>query len=216
MPDLADGFVRVAHLPAHALSRFFFDLEVTGAENVPDHGGVVFAANHFSLVDPFVVSVALRRQVRYLALDELYGNSRMLDGLLAFFRAIPTDRQGYPLRALRTAIEHVTAGGAVGVFPEGRRVEYWGDDQPKRGAAWLAWMTGAPLIPVAVYGSGGTLGPGDEQFRRTSVRVWIGPQLVWHDYAGEEDPLGAMMADWHAWVDGRLDPWIGTVPGETS
>lgn len=216
MPDLADGFVRVAHLPAQAVSRFLFDLEVTGSENLPDRGGVVFAANHFSLVDPFVVSVALGRHVRYLALDELYGSSRMLDGVLGFFRAIPTDRVGYPVGALRTAIDHVTAGGAVGVFPEGRRVEYWGEDHPKRGAAWLAWMTGAPLIPVAVYGSGGTLGPGDERFRRTSVRVWMGPQLAWYDYAGAEDPLGAMMSDWHAWVDGRLDPWMESAPNGRS
>lgn len=212
MPDLAERFVRVAHLPAQAVSRYFFDLEVTGGQYVPDRGGVVFAANHFSLVDPFVVSVALGRHVRYLALDELYGNSRVLDGVLAFFRAIPTDRRGYPVGALRTAIEHVVDGGAVGVFPEGRRVEYWGEDRPKRGAAWLAWMTGSPLIPVAVYGSGGTLGPGNEQFRRTSVRVWIGPPLVWHEYAGTEDPLGDMMADWHAWVDARLDPWMETAP----
>ena len=95
----------------------------------------------------------------------------------------------------------------MAVFPEGRRVAHWGENPPKRGAAWLAWMTGAPLVPIAVHGSEGTLAPGDLTLRRTSVRVWVGAPLWWHRYGDLVDPLGAMMTDWHEWVDARLRPW---------
>ena len=193
--------------PVGLAGRLLFDLEITREEGIPGRGPVVVAANHFSHIDPFLVSKAAGRHMRYLAVDELFGTSRVFDAITAFFGVIPIDRDGYPIRALRTAIDYLEGGGAVAVFPEGRRVAHWGENPPKRGAAWLAWMTGAPLVPIAVHGSEGTLAPGDLTLRRTSVRVWVGAPLWWHRYGDLVDPLGAMMADWHEWVDARLRPW---------
>ena len=193
--------------PIGIAGRVLFDLEITKEEPIARTGKVVVAANHFSHIDPFLVTKAADRHLRYIAVDELFGRSRIFDLLTGFFEVIPTDRDGYPVHALRTAIEHLEAGGAVAVFPEGRRVVHWGEDPPKRGAAWLAWMTGAPLVPIAVHGSEETLAPGDLTLRRTSVRVWVGAPLWWHQYADRIEPLAAMMADWHEWVDARLRPW---------
>lgn len=204
----AAAFVtRLIRPPVGLAGRLLFDLETTWEEEVPQEGPVVVAANHFSHIDPFLVTKAANRHLRYIAVDELFGRSRVFDLITGFFQVIPTDRDGYPVHALRTAIEHLEAGGAIAVFPEGRRVIHWGENPPKRGAAWLAWMTGAPLVPIAVHGSEGTLAPDDLTLRRTSLRVWVGAPLWWHRYADRIDPLGTMMADWHEWVDARLRPW---------
>jgi 1-acyl-sn-glycerol-3-phosphate acyltransferase len=211
MPDLGQllprTLERILRLPNRVLSGAFFDLEVEGAENLPDEGGVVIAANHFSHLDPPLIAVNLNRYIRFLAVDELFGDSRAFALLLEFFGTIPLDRDGYPVRAMREAIACLEGGGAVGVFPEGRRVDRWGEDAPKRGAAWLAWMTGAPLVPVAIVGTEHSLAPGERAFRRTAVKIWVEEPILWEDYEEEADPTNAMMQDWYRMVDERVHPW---------
>jgi 1-acyl-sn-glycerol-3-phosphate acyltransferase len=211
MPDLGQllprTLERILRLPNRVLSGAFFDLEVEGAENLPKEGGVVIAANHFSHLDPPLIAVNLNRYIRFLAVDELFGDSRAFALLLEFFGTIPLDRDGYPVRAMREAIACLEGGGAVGVFPEGRRVDRWGEDAPKRGAAWLAWMTGAPLVPVAIVGTEHSLAPGERAFRRTAVKIWVEEPILWEDYEEEADPTNAMMQDWYRMVDERVHPW---------
>lgn len=211
MPDLVAGapraLDRMLRLPNRVITRTFFDLEVSGARNLPDDGPVVIAANHFSHLDPPLIGVHLDRYVRFLALDDLFAESRVFAGLLQFFGTIPLDRDGYPIKAMRESIGHLTSGGAVGLFPEGRRVERWGEDPPKRGAAWLAWMTGAPLVPVAIVGTQHSLAPGERAFRRTAVKIWIEEPIWWDAYRKEADPIGAMMDEWYAVVDDRVRHW---------
>jgi 1-acyl-sn-glycerol-3-phosphate acyltransferase len=198
---------RVLRVPNRFATQAYFDLSVTGRSNIPQTGSAVIAANHFSHLDPPLIISNLDRYTRFLAVDDLYGKSRVFDLTLDFFQAIPLDRDGYPVRAMRQSIDHLDGGNIVGVFPEGRRVESWGENQPKRGAAWLAWMTGAPLIPIAIHGTRHSLSPGENGFRRTAVHIWIGGPLWWYDYVDSVDPLGDMMQDWYEVVDGYLAPW---------
>lgn len=206
----AQVFVRATGPFLELALRAGFDFEVEGSDRDLRKGGLVVASNHFSHIDPVLVTHVVKRNVRYLALDELFGRSRFFDRLTGFFGAIPIDRSGTPIQALRRAIDHVDSGGAIGVFPEGRRVSYWGEKPPKRGAAWLAWMTGAPLVPVAIHGTDGTLAPDDLVLRRTSVKIWVGRPIWWYHYADRVEPLAEMMGDWHRWMNHYLEPWHRT------
>jgi 1-acyl-sn-glycerol-3-phosphate acyltransferase len=206
--DRVETVARALVPVARGVGRALFDLEWEGFEHVPARDGVVIAANHFSHIDPVVISACAGRNVRYLGVDELFGRSRIFDGVTLFFRAIPMSRERAPLGALREAMEGLERGEAVGVFPEGKRVVAWGDiTPPKRGAAWLSFATGAPLVPVAILGSEGTMGLEERWLRPTSIRAAAGPPLWWHDYVDRVDPLATMMADWEAWLDERLGHW---------
>jgi 1-acyl-sn-glycerol-3-phosphate acyltransferase len=193
--------------PSRMAAKTYFDLSVTGRSNFPDSGAAIVAANHFSHLDPPLISATLDRYLRFLAVDDLFGQWMAFDVLMGFFETIPLDRDGYPVRAMRTAIDHVAGGNVLCLFPEGRRVERWGENPPKRGAAWLAWMTGAPLIPIAVHGTKHSLSPGERGFHRTSVHIWIDEPIWWYTYKEYIDPLGAMMDDWYEAVDGHLAHW---------
>lgn len=198
---------RVLRRPNRIALGAFFDLEVWGSANLPKDGPVVIAANHFSHLDPPLIAINLDRYIRFLAVDELFAESKIFAGMLRFFGTIPIDRDGYPLAAMRETIRHLKSGGTVGMFPDGRRVEKWGEDSPKRGAAWIAWMTGAPLVPVSIVGTQHSLAPGERAFRRTAVKIWIDEPIWWSDFEDRPDPLDAMMQAWYDIVDGHVRHW---------
>lgn len=186
---------------ARGLARWWVHLEVIGT---PPRGPVVIAANHFSHVDPVAVAVAIGRPFRYLAVDELFGRSRGFDALTLWLGAIPTSRTRPPLGALRLALAELAAGRDIGLFPEGVRVWEWGEVPPKRGAAWLALRAGVPLLPVAVAGTDRVMGRGGGGIKRSPVSVVVGEPIDPDDHASADDPVGAMLAEWHRRVDDGL------------
>ena len=125
-------------------------------------GPYVAVINHLSHLDPPIAGLALRRPVRFLALDELWGNAMILDWIFNLFGAIPFPREGrYPVEALKEALGHLESGGIVGVFPEGRRVRNWGEAPVARGAAgWRhvpafrssRWLCGELNMPCPLVG----------------------------------------------------------------
>lgn len=194
--------------PGRLLLSRFFPMTLEGQGLVPD-GPLVVAANHFSHLDPVVVSLAVRRPTRYLAVDELYGSSRFFDGLTLWLGAIPMPRTRAPLGALRLALAELAAGGSVGLYPEGVRVWRWGERPPKRGAAWLALRAGVPLLPVAVSGTEEAMGRGRARISRRPIHAEICPPIHPADVAGEPDPVGAMTLLWRDRIDAALRPRYG-------
>jgi 1-acyl-sn-glycerol-3-phosphate acyltransferase len=161
----------------------------------------VVAANHFSNVDPVVVSMTVQRPIRYLAVDELYGRSAFFDRLTLWLGAIPMSRTRAPLGALRTALAELRAGGTVGVFPEGVRVWNWGEVEPKRGGAWLSRRTGVPLVPVALWGTDLVMGRGGTRIARAPVTGVRCAPIFPGDHDDASDPLRSMTEEWKRRVD---------------
>lgn len=176
------------------VSRWWSDLEHFGPP-VPE-GAAVVAANHYSHVDPVVASLAAGRPVRFLAVDELFGRSRIFDQLTLWLGTIPMSRTSVPLGALRVALDELAAGGTVGLFPEGLRVWAWGEVEPKRGAAWLARRAGVPLVPVAISGTDLVMGRDARRPSRGPVTTVTCDPIHPRDYEGHEDAVGAMTREW--------------------
>ena len=191
------------------LFRHWFPMTGAGEHHVPAGGPLVVAANHYSHLDPVVVGLLVRRPIRYLAVDELFGRSRFFDGLTQWLGAIPMSRTRTPLGALRAAVAELEAGGAVGLFPEGVRVWRWGEQAPKRGAAWLALRTGAPLLPLAISGTDEAMGRGTGRISRMPIHAEACEPILPADYAGEPDPADAMTREWSRRVDRALRPRYG-------
>ena len=188
--------------------RYWSDIEISGRENIPAHAPAVIAANHLSFLDPVLVSLTAHDNVRYLTVDVLLGRSALFDRVVAYWGAIPTPRGEPVIRAIRTAL-HQLERGPVGVFPEGRRVEQWGAEPPRRGAGWLSMMTGAPLIPVALYGTHRILSHRQPKFRRGPVRIWVEDPIWPSEHMDAIDPAASMMEEWRRRLDARLAPWFG-------
>lgn len=200
-------FVQTMKYPVGWLARSLVDSDIRGQEHVPKDGPYIVTANHLSLIDPVFVTIAVGRLIRFLALDELYGVTSILDGTIDYFGSIPVSRDRPPLGALKDALEVLESDQVLGVFPEGGRAVYWGERSIKNGAAWLSIATGAPVLPCAITGTETTLSLDHPGIQVPSVRVSLHPPLDPASYINRVDPIGAMMEDWRAILDNQLNHW---------
>jgi 1-acyl-sn-glycerol-3-phosphate acyltransferase len=122
-----------------------------GIENVPASGPAIIACNHVSYLDPVALGIALQRPLTYLAKKQLFAIP-VLGPVIAALGAYPTDREAGALSALRAAVRVLKDGRCVGIFPEGTR-NLTGSADEKGGAALLAALSGAPVVPAAIGGS---------------------------------------------------------------
>jgi 1-acyl-sn-glycerol-3-phosphate acyltransferase len=143
-----------------------FRFDIRGLENIPD-GPVIIAGNHISAFDPPVVGIVLKRPAWYMAKAELFRNPAFA-WLIRQVHAYPV-RRGKPDRqALRVTQAVLAQGGAVIIFPEGTRSATGELQDPRRGVAFIARHTKAPVVPV------GLVGPYRVGGR---VSLWFGPPM---------------------------------------
>ena len=169
------------------LCRTFFrlmgGLDVIGRENVPATGGVILCPNHVSHVDPPAVGAGMRRQVHFMAKDELF-RVPVLGFLIAGFGSFPVRRGTADRKAIKRAIELLEEGRVICLFPEGTRSPDGRLQEPELGASLIALRTGAPVVPVAVIGTTEVLPAGASRPRRHRCKVVYGEPLRFDDLSG--------------------------------
>src|SRR3954453_10134389 len=146
-----NGYAVLHRIRFRPFMRWLYRVEVVGGENVPATGGCILASNHESIVDPFILAVCTTREIRYMAKSELFRNPAVA-GVLRWLGTFPVDRGSGDRTAMGEAAELLHRGEVLGIFPQGtskQRVERrW-----QRGAARLALVTGAPIVPVRMTGT---------------------------------------------------------------
>lgn len=135
-----------------ALFTTYFRWRVYHPERVPLTGPVILAANHASYIDPPLIGAALPRQINFLARSTLF-RFPLLGSLLRSWNAVGIDRDGGSGAGLKAILERLRDGGAVILFPEGTRTRDGKLKEAEIGIGLLAVKTGAPIVPVRVFGT---------------------------------------------------------------
>ena len=152
----------------HLLARLLYRIEIVG--RVPP-GPVIVAANHESLLDPPLLALAADQPLHFLAKAELW-RYRPGAWLMDALGGIPIRRDRRDLVSVGRAEELLRAGESVAIFPEGTvRGGTW-----TRGAARLALLTGAQLVPVRIAGTRRALSRGRIGFPR--IRIVVGEPIA--------------------------------------
>lgn len=128
---------------------------VRGGENIPADGPAVLASNHIGYLDFVFSGYAARergRRVRFLAKKEIF-DKRGVGWLMRQMGHVPVDRDGAAKESLTAAKVELERGQIIGMFPEATISPSFVPRRGKTGTVRLAQETGAPLIPVAIWGT---------------------------------------------------------------
>ncbi len=146
---------------------------IYGAENVPHEGPLVVVSNHASDFDPPILSCAMRRPVAFMAKEELFRIPVLKQGI-QLYGAYPVKRGAADRSAIRSALDCLSGGWAVGLFLQGTRTPDARIPEPKLGAALIAAKAKVPLIPVSLWGTEAIFKKGSAVPQPVPVTVRIG------------------------------------------
>jgi len=177
-------------------------VRVLGAENIPSSGPALLASNHIGYLDFVFSGYAARergRRVRFLAKKEIFDKPGV-GWLMRQMGHVPVDRDGAAKESLTAAVAELERGELIGMFPEATISPSFVPRRGKTGTVRLAQETGAPLIPVALWGTQRILTKWRPKnfHRRIPVVVNIGAPLktsLGEDAQETTDRLMASIAD---------------------
>ena len=203
--------------PVRRLLQHRFEVEVHGSDVVPEQGPVILAANHLGIIDGPLLAVFAPRPVHALTKREMFVGR--LGGFLLRSGQIPVERYDFDPGAVKTTLRVLRDGGAVGIFPEGTR----GDGELHRfhhGAAYLALVTGAPVVPVTFVGTrvpGGHINSVPPRGSRIDIvfgETWTTAQTPWPRRRGELLATSRRLMDhMHGTLSDALDRTGRSLPG---
>jgi 1-acyl-sn-glycerol-3-phosphate acyltransferase len=169
------------------LLRIFYNIKVTGEENIPDKEGVMFMSNHASFFDPPLVStMSWKRQLNFMARDTLFKNP-FFGGYIRAVGAIPIKRGAVDRKSWGALTDRISEGGAVVFFPEGTRTPDGEIKDGKPGTGMLVHASRAKVVPVYIKGAfeawpkGGGL---PKLFKK--MEVHYGKMMSFDDCLGKE------------------------------
>lgn len=150
----------ICHFAVRTVYDMFFRGEVRGAENLPETGPFLIAANHASHLDPPLIGCHVPRQMSFFARKTLWAGgvaSWWLDGV----GTIPVDRDGgQDVGALKRVLQALAKGRVLIVFPEGTRTPDGKLQEPKPGVGFIVCKSQVPVVPARIFGTFEAFGKG--------------------------------------------------------
>lgn len=131
------------------LFRLIFRIEFFGRENLPASGGYILVSNHRSGFDPLFLAIGSKRQLHFMAKEELM-KTPVIGWILKKAQCFGVSRGSGDTGALDAAVSYLKHGEIVGIFPEGTRAEPGITLRPKSGASHIARMAGVGVLPCCV------------------------------------------------------------------
>jgi len=156
-----------------------------GEENIPKTGGVIFAPNHTSNLDPPAVACGTnKRQLAFMAKEELFKG--LFGKIIASVGAFPVRRGESDTESIRKTLALLEAGRAVLVFPEGTRGDGKQLGPINRGVAMLAKRSGAQVLPIGVIGTDIVAPRGGKGLKRSRIMIAYGRPFTYEEIAKSE------------------------------
>lgn len=123
--------------------------KIKGKENIPSQGAFLLCSNHMSAMDPILIAAGCKRQLTFMAKEELF-KVFLLGYLIKALGAFPIKRGRGDAAAVMATLKIMKRGGATLIFPEGTRMKKGERKEVSGGIIRLAIQSGVPIVPAYV------------------------------------------------------------------
>ena len=159
-----------------------FHVRVAGRENVPAKGAALLVTNHQSMLDPWMIGIALRRQIHFMARESLFKGG-IGQYIIETTNAFPVRRGRADSTAVREAIRRLQCGYLLNVFPEATRTSDGTIGPIAAGVAIIVHRAKVPVIPVVIDGAFEAWPRDRKFFRHSGIRVRYGKPIPYEELA---------------------------------
>jgi len=151
--------------------------DIRGVEKVPAEGPAILISNHTSFFEgPFFYILLRPRRTIALAKTELWDRA-VTRTFMTAWRAIPVDREGMDITAIRRCFGVLDDGDFLCIAPEGTRSPDGALQVAQPGTTFFASREGVPIVPMVQWGLQ-DLPSRLKRLRRTDVHIRIGDPFV--------------------------------------
>lgn len=163
------------------------ELVIKGKENLPEHGPVVYMANHKGLFDsPVMATLVEKDTLIFIGKDE----TKKMPVIGPWFDAmgciyIVRDDMKQSLKAILDGIDELKQGQSVVIFPEGTRQKGPEMGSFKAGSFKLATKANVPIVPIAIQNSYKVLEE-KGKIQKTTIYVNVGKPIDVASLSAEE------------------------------
>jgi len=152
--ELQQLVLRLSRPGAYPYARF----DIDGIDNIPADGPVILCGNHRSYFDVAAMSLAIGpsgRPARFLGKKEVF-DAPIVGSIAAAMGGIRVDRGTGSDEPLQAAADALAGNEMVAMMPEGtipRGPAFFAKPVGRWGAARLAVLSGAPVVPIGMWGT---------------------------------------------------------------
>ena len=131
--------------------HLFYNIKVNGKENMEKGKRYILAANHISLLDPFVVASSVHKRVAYMAKKELFEDKSTCNWV-HWLGAFSVNREKLEIATIRTVKEVFKTKWWLGIFPQGKIIKYEPIAHVNKGFAAIAKASKTDILPIGLSG----------------------------------------------------------------
>ena len=169
MKNVKKIFKKIVKGAIYLWCKIYYRVEIKGLENIPKDEPLIFCGNHRTYLDPPLIVATAKREMRFLAKEELTKNP---------FEAILLKRDEKDITAIKESLKALKDGQCIALFPEGTRNGLEKGEKVKDGVAFFAVRSGAKVLPCGIKG-------GTKEHRQ--VTITYGKPLDYSQYKGSKD-----------------------------
>lgn len=164
-----------------------FRPKVIGLDNIPKEGRVILAGNHTKWLDPVMLVAINKRQIHFLAKEELFHGITKF--IVLGMGCIPVNRKIHDRDALESAYKTLEIDNVIGIFPEGTINRTDDVIMPfKMGAVKMSEKTNSPIVPFGITGK-------YKLFGKNRIRIEFFKPFVANDLENDNKKLERIVSE---------------------